>query len=85
MYGSLNKRTFPKLSFCGEIAAKEKKRGVPDPGKYDTPGALGTDKGKNSNGMVKSTEDKYCIFIEDAVNKSKMMPRPGHVPANSQS
>ena len=84
MYGSYNKRTFPRLTYCQEMTKTEKKRGVPDPGKYDQPSMIGTEK-KNGNGMIKSTEDKYCIFIEDAVNKSKMMPRPGHVPTNSQS
>ena len=84
MYGSYNKRTFPRLTYCQEMTRTEKKRGVPDPGKYDQPGLVGTDR-KNGNGMVKSTEDKYCSFIEDATAKSQRMPRPGHVPANSQS
>jgi hypothetical protein len=43
----------------------EKKRGVPDPGKYDQPSLIGKDK-KGGNGMVKSTAEKYCGFIEDA-------------------
>jgi hypothetical protein len=60
----------------------EKKRGVPDPGKYDQPSLIGKDK-KGGNGMVKSTEEKYCGFIEDARAASSQLPRPGHLPANS--
>lgn len=35
--------------------------------------------------MIKSSEDKYNYFIEDAKAASMKVPRPGHVPANSQS
>ena len=47
------------------MAHNEKRRGIPDVGKYDQPELIGKDK-KNGNGMLKSTEEKYCGFIEDA-------------------
>ena len=62
----------------------EKKRGVPDPGKYDQPSLIGKDK-KGGNGMLKSTAEKYCGFIEDAKVASLKVPRPGHLPANART
>jgi hypothetical protein len=66
------------------MAKYEKRRGVPDPGKYDQPSLIGKEK-KNGNGMIKSTEEKYCGFIEDARVASQKVPRPGHLPANAQT
>lgn len=51
------------------MTATEKKRGVPDPGKYEQPSLIGKEK-KNGNGMIKSTEPKYCSFIQDATAAS---------------
>lgn len=82
-YGEYNKRTMPRQTYCQEMAKVEKKRGVPDPGKYDQPSLIGKEK-KNGSGMVKSTEEKCCAFIEDARAASQRVPRPGHLPANSQ-
>ena len=83
-FGEYNKRTMPRQTYCQEMVKTEKKRGVPDPGKYDQPSLIGKDK-KGGNGMVKSTAEKYCGFIEDAKVASLKVPRPGHLPANSQS
>ena len=64
-FGELNKRTFPRLTYCQEMVKTEKKRGVPDPGKYDAKSLIGKE-AKNGSGMVKSTEDKFNSYIEDA-------------------
>ena len=34
-FGEYNKRTFPRQTYCQDMVKTEKKRGVPDPGKYD--------------------------------------------------
>lgn len=83
-FGEYNKRTMPRQTYCQAMAHYEKRRGVPDPGKYEQPSLIGKEK-KNGNGMIKSTEEKYCGFIEDARVASAQIPRPGHVPANSQT
>ena len=81
-FGEYNKRTFPRQTYCQEMAKVEKRRGVPDPGKYDQPSLIGKDK-KGGNGMLKSTAEKYCGFIEDARAASQKVPRPGHLPEKS--
>ena len=68
-FGELNKRTFPRQTYCQEMVKTGKKRGVPDPGKYDQPSLIGKE-AKNGNGMIKSSTDKTCAYLDDAAAQS---------------